>query len=102
MTTQSRQRIRKTADERRADVLDAALIEFATYGLHGASTVNIAVRAGISQPYVLRLFGTKKHLFLEAVAMARRMIEVEWKRALVTVPEDASPQARIQALARPF
>ena len=102
MTTQSRQRIRKTADERRADVLDAALIEFATYGLHGASTVNIAVRAGISQPYVLRLFGTKKHLFLEAVAMARRMIEVEWKRALVTVPEDASPQARIQALGQAF
>ncbi|MDQ4045126.1 MAG: TetR/AcrR family transcriptional regulator, partial [Chloroflexota bacterium] len=46
------QRTRRTAEERRADVLDAALVEFATYGLHGASTVNIAKRAGISQPYV--------------------------------------------------
>ncbi|MDQ3524342.1 MAG: TetR/AcrR family transcriptional regulator [Chloroflexota bacterium] len=84
------------------DVLDAALIEFATYGLHGASTVNIAQRAGISQPYVLRLFDTKKNLFLEAVAMARRMIEAEWKRALETVPDDASPQERIQALGQAF
>lgn len=84
------------------DVLDAALIEFATYGLHGASTVNIAQRAGISQPYVLRLFDTKKNLFLEAVAMARRMIEAEWKRALETIPDDASPQERIQALGQAF
>lgn len=84
------------------DVLDAALIEFATYGLHGASTVNIAQRAGISQPYVLRLFDTKKNLFLEAVAMARRMIEAEWKRTLETIPDDASPQERIQALGQAF
>jgi AcrR family transcriptional regulator len=102
MKTQPKQRIRRTADERRVDVLDAALIEFATYGLHGASTVNIAQRAGISQPYVLRLFDTKKNLFLEAVAMARRMIEAEWKRALETIPDDASPQERIQALGQAF
>ncbi|CAN5859305.1 TetR family transcriptional regulator [soil metagenome] len=102
MKTQPKQRIRQTADERRVDVLDAALIEFATYGLHGASTVNIAQRAGISQPYVLRLFDTKKNLFLEAVAMARRMIEAEWKRALETIPDDASPQERIQALGQAF
>ena len=72
MSTTETQRTRRTAEERRVDVLDAALIEFATYGLHGASTVNIAERAGISQPYVLRLFGTKKALFLETLAMARR------------------------------
>src|SRR3954462_5807047 len=54
---------RKTAQERREDVLDAALEVFAEQGLAGASTDEIARRAGISQPYLFRLFGTKKELF---------------------------------------
>jgi AcrR family transcriptional regulator len=58
---------RKTADERREDVLEAAREVFATHGLHGASTDDIARRAGISQPYLFRLFGTKKELFIAAV-----------------------------------
>ena len=51
---------RKSAEERREAVLDAALVEFAEHGLHGGSTEAIAAKAGISQPYVFRLFGTKK------------------------------------------
>ena len=54
---------RKSAEERREAVLDAALVEFAEHGLHGGSTEAIAAKAGISQPYVFRLFGTKKELF---------------------------------------
>jgi AcrR family transcriptional regulator len=54
---------RKTKGERREEILDAALVEFAEKGLHGASTDDIARRAGISQPYVFRLFGTKRELF---------------------------------------
>lgn len=57
---------RKTADERREAVLQAALREFAEHGLDGASTDAIARRAGISQPYLFRLFGTKKELFIAA------------------------------------
>ena len=102
MTTSEPQRTRRTADERRADVLDAALIEFATYGLHGASTVNIAQRAGISQPYVLRLFETKKQLFLETVAMARQMIETTWDEALAHVSPDSTPRERLMALGESF
>lgn len=63
---------RKTAAERREAVLDAALVEFAEHGLAGASTEAIAARAGISQPYVFRLFGTKKELFKAAVARCFR------------------------------
>jgi AcrR family transcriptional regulator len=48
-------------------VLDAALDEFAEHGLHGASTEAIAAKAGISQPYVFRLFGTKKELFTAVI-----------------------------------
>jgi AcrR family transcriptional regulator len=58
---------RKSADERREAVLDAALAEFAARGLDGASTETIAAKAGISQPYVFRLFGTKKDLFVAVV-----------------------------------
>lgn len=55
---------RQTAGERREDILVAAAIEFAARGLDGTSTEAIARRAGVSQPYLFRLFGTKKALFL--------------------------------------
>jgi AcrR family transcriptional regulator len=56
-----------TADERREAVLEAALTEFAARGLDGTSTEDVARRAGISQPYLFRLFPTKKALFLSLV-----------------------------------
>lgn len=59
---------RLSAAERKDDVLDAALLEFAERGLAGTSTEDIARRAGISQPYLFRLFGTKKELFKAATA----------------------------------
>src|SRR5437870_6124332 len=55
---------RQTAEARREAVLESARHEFAQHGLHGASTDAIARRAGISQPYLFRLFGSKKELFL--------------------------------------
>ncbi len=55
---------RQTADERRTAVLAAAISEFARSGYAGTSTEAIARRAGISQPYLFRLFGTKKDLFV--------------------------------------
>src|ERR1051325_777986 len=72
---------RKTAEERRDDILDAALVEFAERGLHGASTDEIAKRAGISQPYVFRLFGSKKELFTAATARCLRETLETFQRA---------------------
>ena len=63
---------RQTADARRAAVLDAATREFARKGLHGASTEDIARAAGISQPYLFRLFGTKKELYIASVGRCYR------------------------------
>jgi AcrR family transcriptional regulator len=60
-------RERQTAEERREAVLAAAQEAFARTGLHGTSTEDIAESAGISQPYLFRLFGTKKRLFLATV-----------------------------------
>ena len=56
-----------SAEERRESVLEAALIEFAARGLDGTSTEHVAQRAGISQPYLFRLFPTKKALFIALV-----------------------------------
>ena len=54
---------RLSAAERRESILAAAMEEFAAAGYEGTSTEDVARRAGISQPYLFRLFGTKKELF---------------------------------------
>ena len=66
------QATRLSAAERRDDVLDAALAVFAERGYDGASTEDIARAAGISQPYLFRLFGTKKELFKATVSRCFR------------------------------
>ena len=58
---------RLTAAERREAVLEAASVEFAARGYEGTSAEKIARRVGISQPYIFRLFGTKRNLFEAAV-----------------------------------
>lgn len=81
---------RKTKAVRREEILDAALIEFAARGLHGSSTEDIAKRAGISQPYVFRLFGTKKELFRAVIARCfREMLEMFQRAAEGLRGEDA-------------
>jgi AcrR family transcriptional regulator len=72
---------RSTAAARRDEVLDAAMIEFAERGFEGASTEDIARRAGISQPYLFRLFGTKKTLFKASVARCLREALEMFQRA---------------------
>ena len=58
---------RMTAEERRAELVDAAVEEFAQAGLAGASTEAIARRAGISHAYLFRLYPTKRALFAATV-----------------------------------
>src|SRR6266516_4106755 len=73
MTTTTRQRM--PATERREMVLEAAVAEFAAHGLAGTSTEDVARQAGISQPYLFRLFTTKKVLFLALVERCFRRVE---------------------------
>ncbi len=67
---------RFSADERRGQVIAAAITEFADQGYQAASTAAIARRAGISQPYIYALFPNKQELFLavhdEVVGRIRR------------------------------
>ena len=55
---------RKSAEQRREEITEIALRQFAEGGYHGTSTEAIAREAEISQPYLFRLFRTKKELFL--------------------------------------
>jgi AcrR family transcriptional regulator len=48
MTTKTKP-TRMSAQERREDILVAAMAEFSTGGLHGTSTESIARRVGVSQ-----------------------------------------------------
>jgi TetR/AcrR family transcriptional regulator len=54
-------------DARRILILDAATEVFGQRGYAGATTDQVAAAAGVSQPYVVRMFGTKEKLFLEVL-----------------------------------
>jgi AcrR family transcriptional regulator len=72
---------RMSAEERREAILEVARDEFAAAGFHGTSTETIAERAGISQPYLFRLFGTKKELFLASIRRCFRETLETFQRA---------------------
>ncbi|WP_198037101.1 TetR/AcrR family transcriptional regulator [Nocardia sp. BMG51109] len=58
-----------------------ALTEFARGGLHGTATQVIADRAGISQPYLFRLFPTKHAIFCATIEYCFDHIERELREA---------------------
>jgi AcrR family transcriptional regulator len=85
---------RQTADERRTAVLAAAITEFALAGYAGTSTEAIAKRAGISQPYLFRLFGTKKDLFVATYDLVGNRII----RELTSVSEGLEGEEALAAM----
>ena len=83
-------RTRSSSEERRKQLIDAAVTEFAANGFHATSTTAIAKRAGISQPYVYALFPNKHDLFLAANAEVKERIRgafAEAARGLETAEE---------------
>jgi AcrR family transcriptional regulator len=85
---------RLRADERRAEVIEAAVLAFASGGYAGTSTEEIARLAGVSQPYLFRLFGSKRELFIAAVSRMFDRIRGTFEAAArqpVDVPEGYDP-----------
>ncbi|MBF6299976.1 TetR/AcrR family transcriptional regulator [Nocardia amamiensis] len=95
-------RIRMTATERGEQVLRAAVSAFAESGYAATRTDEIARRAGVSQPYVIRLFGTKQHLFRAAMHRVCDRIEEIFRASRNAAPRDASPDEALTALANGF
>jgi AcrR family transcriptional regulator len=83
-----------SAAERRELVLDAAVTEFAVHGLAGTSTEDVARRAGISQPYLFRLFPTKKTLFVELVDRCYRRVE----QTFTAAADDRTAEEALEAM----
>jgi AcrR family transcriptional regulator len=91
--------VRISSEERREQLVDAAVKEFAAHGFHAASTTSIAKRAGISQPYVYALFPNKHELFLaanERVVERIRGAFAEAARGLET------PEERLHAMGQAY
>jgi AcrR family transcriptional regulator len=81
-------------------VLEAAVAEFAKHGLAGTSTEDVARAAGISQPYLFRLFPTKKGLFLALVDRCYRRVEDAFTAAAGESTGDEALAAMAQAYER--
>jgi AcrR family transcriptional regulator len=90
---------RASADERREQVIQAAVKEFAAHGFHAASTTGIAKRAGISQPYIYALFPNKHELFL---AVHRHAVD-RIRRAFVEAAQGANgPEDRLDRMGEAY
>jgi AcrR family transcriptional regulator len=89
---------RKSAEERREEILTVAMEHFAEGGYHGTSTEVIAREAGISQPYLFRLFRTKKELFLACGDRACAKILDVFRRAAAS----AEPGEKLEAMGEAY
>ena len=77
-----------SAEDRRELVLAAATRAFSRGGYAGTSTDAVAKEAGVSQPYVVRIFGTKLELFLEVFERACDRIREAFEAVLAEGPFD--------------
>jgi AcrR family transcriptional regulator len=80
-------RIRVPAAERREQVTAIALRHFADGGFNGTSTEAIAAEVGVSQPYLFRLFRTKRELFLACCEASNERIRAAFIAAAAVAPE---------------
>jgi len=87
----------QTAEDRREDVMRAAMQEFARRGYYGTPTTDIAKGAGISQAYLFRLFPTKEELFVACVQRTYRTVHDEFVRA--SAPHAGDQEAVMSAMA---
>ncbi|MEF3404540.1 TetR/AcrR family transcriptional regulator [Agromyces sp. CCNWLW203] len=73
---------RMKAADRRELILQAATAVFGAKTYVGTTTDEVARAAGVSQPYVVRLFGTKEKLFVEVIERAYARLLAEFRAAL--------------------
>ena len=86
-TAKTSTRTRKSAEERREEIVTIAIAQFAANGYKGTSTEAIAREAGISQPYLFRLFKTKRELFMACFDVTHQRIVDTFEAAARGVPK---------------
>jgi AcrR family transcriptional regulator len=90
--------MRKSAEQRREEILEIAMRHFARGGYHGTPTEGIAREAGISHAYLFRLFPTKRELFLGCGDRACEKVLDAFGRAAA----DAPPGDRLHAMGKAY
>lgn len=85
---------RMRAEDRRELILEAATTVFGDYGYVGATTAQVARAADVSQPYVVRMFGTKEKLFLCVLDRALQFLLSAFRSGLAA-PGDAPVPRRL-------
>jgi len=88
-------RIRKSAESRKAEIIDAALRLADKLGPDRLTTEAIAEAVGLTQAGVFRHFPRKQEIWEAVAVRVGAMMEARWARAL---SNDASPTDRIQIL----
>src|SRR3954449_3898820 len=90
--TTAPERTRMSAENRRELVLAAANRAFSRGGYAGTSTDAVAREAGVSQPYVVRIFGTKLELFLAVFERAIHRVRQAFDDVLDSGPFDPTDE----------
>ena len=85
-------RRRVPAAERREELIEAAVHEFAHGGLHGTAVERIARRVGVAQPYVFSLFSNKRELFLAAAGRSFERVAATFREAAAAFAEGRAPE----------
>lgn len=84
------------AADRRILILEAAQEEYGRGGMHATSVEVIADRAGVSQPYIFRLFGTKNDLMAAVIEHHTAKLRQAFRSAVEQRDAESSP---LQAMA---
>lgn len=84
-------RRRVPAAQRREELIEAAVVEFARGGLHGTPVGDVARRVGVAQPYVFSLFANKRELFLAAVEAGFARVEDTFRAAAAAYERGEAP-----------
>ncbi|HEX3267769.1 MAG TPA: TetR/AcrR family transcriptional regulator [Gaiellaceae bacterium] len=75
-------RIRLTATERRAAVVETACRVFAKSSYRGSTTAQIARETGVTEPVLYRHFASKRALYLACLDAAWERLRLLWSKAL--------------------
>lgn len=78
---------RLPADQRRREILEAAVAVFAERGFAATGTADIAAAAGIGEPTIYRYFANKQDLYLAALRLSSDELMESW-RSIAAENED--------------
>ena len=93
---------RLSGDNRREQILGAATAVFGERGYVGGTTDAIARAAGISQAYVVRMFGTKEDLFAEVCARAGQRVADTFRAAIAQFTPDTTLEEKLHLLGETY